>query len=253
MTPALELLHEILHLSLILWRAMVESNTISTLPKKWLHTHLQSLLKHLTIYFPYGADSFGNRGQKVDDMLQEMNIMMCELTSLYLLARTMQRNQKRVEGGSERQQAKRRKLELEEEQEALVPEWAEIVVGHVLSVLGVDSDGNTVSTSSSFRAENLVSLLPAIWGFLNCLSYEESVTLFKATLQYHRSCQPNAASKRVLLDFITRVYMVQSTPSYIGQFCIDKESELAYILQDWASHLSADSFLCKRMTLAGNL
>lgn len=215
MTPALELLHEILHLSLILWRSMVESNTISTLPKKWLHNHLQTLLRHLTVYFPYGADSFGNRGSKVDDMLQEMNIMLCELTSLYLLARTMQRNNtdnsKKL---SERQQAKRRKIELEEEQEDVLPEWAEIVVGHVLGALGVDANGNTVPTSSSFRAENLISLLPAIWGLLNCLDYDESTAMFKATLQYYKICQPNSPSKRVLLDFITRVYMVRDKVKY---------------------------------------
>lgn len=215
MTPALELLHEILKLSLVLWRAMVGSEIISTLPKKWLDTHLQSLLKHFTVYFPYGMDSFGNRGAKVDDMLQEMNIMLCELTSLFLLARTMQKNTSSAVNStspikklSERQQIKRRKLALEDEQEDVVPEWAEMVVGHVLGVLGLDAEGNAVATSTSFRTENLLSLLPAIWGFLNCLSYEESITMFRATVGYYDACQPNSASKRVMLDFIIRAYMV---------------------------------------------
>jgi pre-rRNA-processing protein IPI1 len=213
MTPALELLHEILKLSLVLWRAMVGSEIISTLPKEWLNTQLQSLLKHFTIYFPYGADSFGNRGSKVDDMLQEMNIMLCELTSLYLLARTMQKNSNTTNTTStkklsERQQIKRRKLALEDEQEDVVPEWAETVVGHVLGVLGLDAEGNAVATSTSFRPENLISLLPAIWGFLNCLSYEESITMFRATVGYYEACQPQSASKRVMLDFIIRAYMV---------------------------------------------
>ncbi|CAO0792684.1 unnamed protein product [Mucor circinelloides] len=232
MTPALELLHEILKLSLVLWRAMVGSEIISTLSRDWLNTHLQSLLKHFTVYFPYGADSFGNRGSKVDDMLQEMNIMLCELTSLYLLARTMQTNNVSQLKLSERQM-KRRKIAMEEEQDDQLPDWAETVVGHVLGVLGLDAEGNTVSTNSSFRTENLVSLLPAIWGFLNCLNYEESITMFKAALSYYNACQPNSSSKRVMLDFITRAYMVQSTPSYNGQFIITKHSELANMLQEW--------------------
>lgn len=207
MTPALELLHEILKLSLVLWRAMVGSEIVSTLSRDWLNTQLQSLLKHFTVYFPYGADSFGNRGSKVDDMLQEMNIMLCELTSLYLLARTMQSNNVSQLKLSERQ-LKRRKLAMEEEQDDQLPEWAETVVGHVLGVLGLDADGNSVNTNSSFRTENLVSLLPAIWGFLNCLNYEESITMFKAALSYYHACQPNSSSKRVMLDFITRAYMV---------------------------------------------
>ncbi|KAI8647896.1 Rix1 complex component [Parasitella parasitica] len=233
MTPALELLYEILKLSLVLWRAMVVSETISTLPRDWLNAQLHSLLKHFTVYFPYGADSFGNRGSKVDDTLQEMNIMLCELTSLYLLARTMQSHNASQVKESERQSKKRRKLATEEEKIDQLPEWAETVVGHVLGVLGLDAAGNSVSTNSSFKAENLVSLLPAIWGFLNCLNYEDSIIMFKAALGYYHVCQPNSTSKRVMLDFITRVYMVQSAPSYNGQFTISKHSELANLLKEW--------------------
>lgn len=246
MTPALELLHEILKLSLVLWRAIVGSEIISTLPKEWLNQHLQQLLKHFTVYFPYGADSFGNRGSKVDDMLQEMNIMLCELTSLFLLARTMQKNATLLNNKamskslSERQQLKRRKMEQEDE-EAEIPEWAETVVGHVLSVLGYqDADGMT-SANSSFRTENLIALLPAIWGFLNCLDYSESITMFKATLGYYEQCQHNSASKRVAFDFITRAYLIQSTPSYNGQFVITPHSELANLMKTWV--LSLPKFL----------
>lgn len=218
MTPALELLHEILKLSLVLWRAMVGSEIISTLPKEWLNQNLQQLLKHFTVYFPYGADSFGNRGSKVDDMLQEMNIMLCELTSLFLLARTMQKNATQLKNKSEasklseRQQTKRRKLEQEDE-EAQIPDWAETVVEHVLDVLGYEQEGDAkmmTSASSNFKTENLISLLPAIWGFLNCLEYEESIKMFKATFLYYNQCQPTSSSKRVALDFITRAYMVSA-------------------------------------------
>lgn len=215
MTPALELLHEVLKLSLVLWRAMVGSEKITTLSKEWLNQHLQQLLKHFTIYFPYGADSFGNRGSKVDDTLQEMNIMLCELTSLFLLARTMQKNATQLKNKSEasklseRQQLKRKRMEMEDEQ-LDIPDWAENVVDHVLGVLGYHSENDTMtSASSNFRMENLVSLLPAVWGFLNCLSYEESITMFKAILGYYNHCQPNSATKRVALEFITRVYMVK--------------------------------------------
>lgn len=246
MTPALELLNEILKLSLVLWRAIVGSEIVSTLPKEWLNQHLQQLLKHFTVYFPYGADSFGNRGSKVDDMLQEMNIMLCELTSLFLLARTMQKNALQLSNKamskslSERQQQKRRKMELEDE-EAEIPEWAETVVGHVLGALGYQELDGMTSANSSFKTDNLISLLPAIWGFLNCLEYSESITMFKALLGYYEQCQPTSASKRVAFDFITRAYLIQSTPSYNGQFIITPHSELATLMQSWV--LSLPKFL----------
>ncbi|KAI7905295.1 uncharacterized protein BX663DRAFT_484579 [Cokeromyces recurvatus] len=239
-TPALELLYEILKLSLVLWRAMIGSEKIKTLSKEWLHHHLQTLLKHFTVYFPFGADSFGNRGAKVDEVLQSMNIMLCELTSLFLLAKAMQRTH--TNNTQQRSGNKRRKLVQEEEEEDddefNLPDWAERVVDHVLGVLGLDdAEGDKNRLSSSFKTENLISLLPAIWGFLNCLSYEESISMFKATLGYFHFCQPTSSSKRVLLDFIIRIYLIQSTPSYNGQFTITKHSELANILTDWVGSL----------------
>ncbi|KAI8385752.1 Rix1 complex component [Blakeslea trispora] len=200
MTPALELLYQILRLSLVLWRAMVSSGQQPPL------ADLNNLLKHLTVYFPYGSDGLGQRSTKVNDLLQEMNIMLCELTSLFLLAQ----------------------MQVSEEGVAEMPSWASSVVQHVLALLGHEQQ-----TSSSFSADHLTSLLPAIWGFLNCLAYEESLVVFRATLQYYHACQPNAASKKVLLNFITRVYMIQSTPSYQGQFRMTKESELARLLSEW--------------------
>ncbi|OBZ82599.1 Testis-expressed sequence 10 protein, partial [Choanephora cucurbitarum] len=227
MTPALELLYEILRLSLVLWRAMVSSNHIKETSLDWLNRHLQTLLKHLTVYFPYGADGLGQRSSKVNDLLQEMNIMLCELTSLFLLARTMQKSTDVDEHAN-----KRRKLT--EENDDNIPSWATTVVDHVLTLLGYGNENNQMTTtSSSFSADHLTSLLPALWGFLNCLEYEESISVFRATLQYYHSCQPNSASKKVLLNFITRAYMIQSTPSYQGQFIITKESELARLLSEW--------------------
>ncbi|EIE88920.1 hypothetical protein RO3G_13631 [Rhizopus delemar RA 99-880] len=156
MTPALELVYEILKISVIMWRAAVSSQKVSTLSASWLDRHLQTTLRHFHVYFPFGADALGNRGSKVDDVLMQMNILFCELTSLYLLARTMQKNNLRLES---------RKTMPESN---MAPEWTQNVVGHVLGVLGCDGQDEVMSsTSSSFRAEHLVSLLPAIWGFLN--------------------------------------------------------------------------------------
>jgi hypothetical protein len=64
-SPALQMLHTVIHLSLVLWRAMVSGGSISDTTPQWLDTHLQQLLKHLSIYFPYGLSSLGNGGSKV--------------------------------------------------------------------------------------------------------------------------------------------------------------------------------------------
>jgi hypothetical protein len=190
MTPALELIYEILKLSLVLWRAMIGSETIASLSPEWLNQHLQALLKHFSVYFPFGADSFTNRGAKVDDTLQEMNIMLCELTSLFLLARTMQKNKSK------------------QGRDASMPEWAEQVVGYVYGILGYQEvNGQMTSASTNFRSENLISLLPAVWGFLNCLE-EDGPMMLKAFYGFYNTSQPTSASKKIALDFIIRAYLV---------------------------------------------
>ncbi|KAI8976044.1 hypothetical protein BDB01DRAFT_728363, partial [Pilobolus umbonatus] len=195
-SPALELLHAILKFSLVLWRAIVGSDIISELPRPWLNNHLQTLIKHFSVYFPFGVDSYGHRPAEVDNYLQQMNIMLCELTSLFMLARKMQTQAMRMEEGM-----------VTENDE--MPEGTEVIVDYVLGVLGHHTDNKNMSSASTqFQTDHLVSLLPAIWGFLNCLNERETIVLFEAFVDYYTRCQPNSSSKRVSLEFISCIYMV---------------------------------------------
>ncbi|KAF9430404.1 hypothetical protein BGZ76_000851 [Entomortierella beljakovae] len=94
---ALTIVHLVLKIWGILWRAALAR------PKKkvgaeldgaqeqeaasgqWLDEYLQSLLRHVLIYFPFGKDTVGVTDSKVAWQLQEMNTTYCELTSLFLL------------------------------------------------------------------------------------------------------------------------------------------------------------------------
>ncbi|KAF9583273.1 hypothetical protein BGW38_009857 [Lunasporangiospora selenospora] len=53
--------------------------------EKWIDEYLQSLLRHVLVYFPFGKDTVGVTDSKVAAVLQDMNITYCELTSLFLL------------------------------------------------------------------------------------------------------------------------------------------------------------------------
>ncbi|KAF7731726.1 hypothetical protein EC973_008898 [Apophysomyces ossiformis] len=246
LTPALQLLTVVMRLALVLWRAMVSGGSISFMERSWLDGHLQQLLKHFAAYFPYGADSFGNRAAKVDSMLQEMNIMLCELTSLYLLARALQRNvvsKDAVMNGNGKRQ--REQSSDAGENDRRVPSWAERIVDHVLGILGYQeqdiqhinkkqrSEEAMTSMSSDFKSENLVSLLPAIWGFLNCLEGDRQISMFKAFIGYYHHCHAHSASKRISLDFLIRLYLIQSSPSFNGQFHLKSQLEYVDLMQAW--------------------
>ncbi|KAF8943360.1 hypothetical protein BGZ47_005505 [Haplosporangium gracile] len=102
---ALTVVHLVLRIWGILWRAALavpkKKTTIETDEEReqereevrWLDEFLQSLLRHVLIYFPFGKDTVGMIDAKVSALLQEMNTTYCELTSLFLLGSGVGRTQ----------------------------------------------------------------------------------------------------------------------------------------------------------------
>ncbi|KAG0288910.1 hypothetical protein BGZ97_006635, partial [Linnemannia gamsii] len=102
---ALTVVHLVLRIWGILWRAALavpkKKTTIETEEEReqereevrWLDEFLQSLLRHVLIYFPFGKDTVGMIDAKVSALLQEMNTTYCELTSLFLLGSGVGRTQ----------------------------------------------------------------------------------------------------------------------------------------------------------------
>ncbi|KAF9160431.1 hypothetical protein BGX21_001838 [Mortierella sp. AD011] len=94
---ALTIVHLVLKIWGILWRAALarpkkkkgidteEEREQEIESERWLDEYLQSLLRHVLIYFPFGKDTVGVTDSKVAVQLQEMNTTYCELTSLFLL------------------------------------------------------------------------------------------------------------------------------------------------------------------------
>ncbi|KAI8334562.1 Rix1 complex component [Chlamydoabsidia padenii] len=249
-SPALQMVHTVIHLSLVLWRAMVSGGSVQDTTPQWLDTHLQQFLKHLSIYFPYGLSSLGNGGAKVESMLQEMNIMTCELTSLFLLARKIQTNHSLSLSASSQINKKRSYEAMEQDDN--VPVWADRIVDYVLGLLGLDeldtktSKGSMSSMSTEFRNENLVALLPAVWGFLNCLDGDRQYVVFKAFVEYSQHCHAHSLSKRTTIAFIIRCYLIQSMPSYNGRFTLEIASPFADLMKKWL--LSLPRILCELKT-----
>ncbi|KAF9139855.1 hypothetical protein BGX30_007387 [Mortierella sp. GBA39] len=102
---ALTVVHLVLRIWGILWRAALaipkKKTTVETDEEReqekeevrWLDEFLQSLLRHVLIYFPFGKDTVGMIDSKVSVLLQEMNTTYCELTSLFLLGSGVGRTQ----------------------------------------------------------------------------------------------------------------------------------------------------------------
>ncbi|KAG0294807.1 hypothetical protein BGZ98_001617 [Dissophora globulifera] len=93
---SLTIVHLVLRIWGILWRAALarpkskpaeteEEREQDREDEKWLNEYLQSILRHVLIYFPFGKDTVNVVDTKVAAILQDMNTIYCELTSLFLL------------------------------------------------------------------------------------------------------------------------------------------------------------------------
>ncbi|KAF9428067.1 hypothetical protein BGZ94_003469 [Podila epigama] len=93
---ALTIVHLVMNIWGILWRSALakpkkksvdteEERRAEEADEKWLDEYLQSMLRHVLIYFPFGKDTVGMTDVKVASLLQDMNTTYCELTSLFML------------------------------------------------------------------------------------------------------------------------------------------------------------------------
>ncbi|RUS34958.1 hypothetical protein BC938DRAFT_477408 [Jimgerdemannia flammicorona] len=271
--------------------------TLYSVDQTWIDSHLQQLLRHFMIYFPFGSDTFGMRDARVrcwlsrntvincwmcshynncgkislhsgenalfhqvESILQDMSILFCELTSLFLLATTLSSTSdvKSRNAPSEqptivpaivhkagKRRRKTRSVEDVEGGEGKTPAWVERVVEYVLAVLGWENPAQSVvkkprlsnplmtTSTTDFKPEHLAALLPTLWGLLNCLGEEKQEWVFEALLGYFKKSHAHSATKRISLEFIIQIYMIQTDPQYTGLFRIRVFSRFAKLLQAW--------------------
>ncbi|RUP50991.1 hypothetical protein BC936DRAFT_136721 [Jimgerdemannia flammicorona] len=274
-----------------------DAERIGWCDQTWIDSHLQQLLRHFMIYFPFGSDTFGMRDARVrcwlsrntvincwmcshynncgkislhsgenalfhqvESILQDMSILFCELTSLFLLATTLSSTSdvKSRNAPSEqptivpaivhkagKRRRKTRSVEDVEGGEGKTPAWVERVVEYVLAVLGWENPAQSVAkkprlsnplmttSTTDFKPEHLAALLPTLWGLLNCLGEEKQEWVFEALLGYFKKSHAHSATKRISLEFIIQIYMIQTDPQYTGLFRIRVFSRFAKLLQAW--------------------
>ncbi|CAG8710084.1 7349_t:CDS:10, partial [Gigaspora margarita] len=186
------------------------------LDKQWIENNLTPLLKHFIIYFPFGAESSDVCDIKVESIIQEMNIIFCELVILYLAATSsnlmkVDKNKKGIlintETGSSFQKQinaetksffrKQKKISKAETHE-LHSLWIEKIAEYSVK-------GENRLPKVGFKSEHLKNLIPTLWGLLNYSNKEIQESIFQ----------------------------LQSFSNYKNSFCIQKESSLVKSLQDW--------------------
>ncbi|CAG8653967.1 4217_t:CDS:2, partial [Paraglomus occultum] len=182
-SPGLLLLNHILRILDVLWRAFfIESREKNDDARKlWTDSQTQQLLKHITLHFPYGADSFGMRDAKTESILREMNIICCNLVVIYLL------NSSTLSLKNDHEDSSSMMQKTNPDAAGGRLSWAGRVFDYVLITLGGTESirlEHEISfkmklTSTDFKPEHLTSLLPSIWGLLNCIDDNDQILLYQ--------------------------------------------------------------------------
>ncbi|CAG8479517.1 434_t:CDS:10 [Funneliformis mosseae] len=230
---SLEIIYLVLKMMVILWRATIKYALTyqEFTDKQWIESHLRQLIKHYVIYFPFGSESIVTRDAKSEVILQEMNLMFCELTSIFLMTTKMTALEKEVLIGSNynkrSSQKKRKRIDGMDSSESR-PFWIEQVVEYILHFL------NSEPTS---KAEHLTALLPTIRNLLNYLEKEERDSIFRTILNYSKRCRAQSTSKRVIIGFISKFLMVREISHSQVTFHIHHDAPFAKEVQTWVLSL----------------
>ncbi|POG79265.1 hypothetical protein GLOIN_2v1869931 [Rhizophagus irregularis DAOM 181602=DAOM 197198] len=244
---SLKIIHLVLKIMVVLWRSTIRYELINQefTDKQWIESQLKQLLKHYVVYFPFGAESMSIHDEKVESTLQEMNLIFCELTSFFLKISTLKNKEMDSNNDKKSSHKKRKRAEVSNSSESQ-PLWIEQVVEYILHALGFESNKALMTSSTSdFKADHLKTLLPTIKSLLNCLEDDKQESIFKAILDYSKRCR-SQSTKRIFIDFISKLLMLQETSHSKGLFRIYNDTSLAEEIQTWA--LNLPKLLCELKT-----
>ncbi|KAG8687126.1 hypothetical protein FRC08_012148 [Ceratobasidium sp. 394] len=214
-SASVELVVRVMELTKLICGACIRDGN----PNDEIFENLSALLGHMTPYFPFGEVVGLGIGEivnaKTREAMQGLDIAYCELVSL-LLSRPQQPEQ----SSKRHQRLKKREVGLSGESSGKqVREVAAYVVKHLR--------GEIVSTTgfaSTLSPAAYTTLLPTLWA----LRGEQDVM---PTILRHATSVPggNKAVKRVAVEFVGRIVLLDSDPRCVMPVGLDRE-----IVKEWS-------------------
>ncbi|KAH9001362.1 hypothetical protein EDB92DRAFT_1788313 [Lactarius akahatsu] len=200
-------------------------DTRSNANTSFLSDSLQALLRRMAPYFPFLSSPLVKRDVQIEQTLQDLNIVFCELTSLMVLACSTppvtQSNTKKRDGMSVQTQISQ-------------------VKDFVACLLrGVSRSPNTIGRQ--ITAQEYMALLPTLWMLLNsnldCGGVDEDIDILCVLLDHARQVSSTAAAKLPTVDFIVRLILLETTPRYAGTFRVNNSVGGPQKFEEWVVDL----------------
>lgn len=199
-----------------LWRASVTSNSniIPTDSKNLAH-----IMEKMSTYFIFGADELNSKNTKTTQLLQDLNLVYCELVSFLVL--------------SSKKPDTKLLIQLER------------VASYISQLLTVESDAITLNPSMpALRPDSYVAMLPTIWSLLGRrhhttdldqpTTHNWSDQIMNAFIDHLDHVRSNSEVKALGISFLGRIIIIDDLPGCSSPFQLDSaSSETQEKLRKW--------------------
>ncbi|KAH0838365.1 hypothetical protein J3R83DRAFT_6645 [Lanmaoa asiatica] len=195
---------------------------------------LKTLLNYLTGYFPFTP---AHREAKVEQAFQDLSVIYCELTSLLVLV-SPQSGTRDIHRGN-RFRAPRHKSSSPLKHHLSFDLQADLVKSYVIRLLQGDG-GSGAQLPRPISAVVYTALLPTIWGLLNQRSEQqpekEPSSVLAATLDHAMRTSSVSAVKRLTVEFVGRLLLLEKEAGYTG-YLNPRNAGEGRKFQEWVTHL----------------
>ncbi|KIJ21676.1 hypothetical protein PAXINDRAFT_5824 [Paxillus involutus ATCC 200175] len=197
---------------------------------------LKALLGYLTGYFPF-KPAYG----EMEQAFQDLNVIYCELTSLLVLvsSRSDPGDAQRGNPRLRPPRAKARSASLRGD--AKLDVQANLVSSYIIRLLRGEGELGA-QLPRPISPTVYAALLPTIWALLNQVTGmggqlgDESSLVLSATLDHALRTTANSGAKRLTIEFVARLLLLEKERGYTGHFNPRHAGE-DHKFQEWVLHL----------------
>ncbi|KAF5313979.1 hypothetical protein D9611_006871 [Ephemerocybe angulata] len=211
---------------------------------------LQSLLGYMTPYFP--AQSQASKNIRFEQFYEEYNLIYCELTALLMitskvessrLAQKRKAREARGAGGPSTSSASAAASKRDAAQAILRKQAARISDFIMEKLRGQASSAASSGISSNISPAAYLTLLPTIWTLINnsvVLAQDDQRQhneVLQVTLEHAVKVSSKAATKRLTVEFVSRLALLDTHTQYRGNFKLGSNSAEDERFKAWLLHL----------------
>ncbi|KAI0704957.1 hypothetical protein BC835DRAFT_1315942 [Cytidiella melzeri] len=195
--------------------------------------NLSALVTHMTVYFPFSVfwPVAAKRDIKVEQTLQDLNLVFCELTSCLILSSASRKS-------IDRRQTKRRSAlgSPSKASPVQIDRVCQYIVGTLKGEIS-ELPGRGSSLSRPINAASYVSILPTVWALLNHSEPEHADAVLLAVIEHAAKTSSTSAVKRHTIEFLGRLLLLETATEYCGQFRPSSAPYLRKAFEGWLIQL----------------